>query len=243
MILAKTQTATTQFASIQASDTLQPAPTCANLNCITGNHSLLLVEQDLQPTQPSPSQQQFIHLDAKSVHEQIGWIVLSIDGQVQYMAPRSEQFIDQYFHFQDSKQLPLFLKDWFDGQITKVLCHIPTSSLMVSRPRTTTGCQLLIRLIPHPLRRYYFLILEEKALEDSLPQFSIAALETLDLTKREAEVLFWLAKDKSNAEVAKAIGCCEGTVRKHLENLYKKLGVQTRMGAVMTALSQLGLIK
>jgi DNA-binding CsgD family transcriptional regulator len=243
MILAKTQTATAQFASIKSSDTLQPAPTCANLNCIADNSSLLLVEQDLQPVASSLSQQQLVYLDAESVHEQIGWIVLSIDGQVQYMAPRSEQFIYQYFHSQNLKQLPPFLKDWFDGQITKVLCHLSTSSLMVSHPRTADGCQLLIRLIPQPLKRYYFLILEEKILEESLPQFSIAALETLELTKREAEVLFWLAKDKSNAEVAKAIGCCEGTVRKHLENIYKKLGVQTRMGAVMTALSQLGLIK
>ncbi|MFM7324107.1 MAG: hypothetical protein ACKO4L_04130 [Nodosilinea sp.] len=37
--------------------------------------------------------------------------------------------------------------------------------------------------------------------------------------------------------------CCEGTVRKHLEHLYKKLEVQTRLGAVMTALERLGLLR
>jgi len=70
--------------------------------------------------------------------------------------------------------------------------------------------------------------------EQEPPSFSIASLELLGLTKREAEALFWIAKDKSNASIAKVLGCCEGTVRKHLEHLYKKLGVQTRMGAVMT---------
>ncbi len=83
------------------------------------------------------------------------------------------------------------------------------------------------------------MLLEER----ELPAFSIAALESLGLTQREAEVLFWVAKDKSNIEIAKVLDCCEGTVRKHLEHLYKKLCAQTRMGAVMVALERLGLLK
>jgi DNA-binding CsgD family transcriptional regulator len=81
-------------------------------------------------------------------------------------------------------------------------------------------------------------------LEEQQPSsFSIATLALLGLTQREAEVLFWIAKDKSNAAIAKILDCCEGTVRKHLEHLYAKLGVQTRMGAVMTALERLGLLQ
>lgn len=101
------------------------------------------------------------------------------------------------------------------------------------------GRQLLIRLIPNAIGEQYLILLEEQ----ELPSFSIAALELLGLTKREAEVLFWVAKDKSNAGIAKVLGCCEGTVRKHLEHLYKKLGVQTRTGAMMVALEKLGLLK
>jgi DNA-binding CsgD family transcriptional regulator len=101
------------------------------------------------------------------------------------------------------------------------------------------GRQLLVRLIIDPIREYYLLLLEEQ----ELPSFSIAGLESLGLTKREAEVLFWIAKDKSNAGIARVLGCCEGTVRKHLEHLYKKLGVQTRTGAVMVSLERLGLLK
>jgi DNA-binding CsgD family transcriptional regulator len=73
--------------------------------------------------------------------------------------------------------------------------------------------------------------------------FSVEGLRSIGLTNREAEVLFWIAKDKSNARVAQILGCSEGTVRKHLENVYGKMGVQTRMGAVMWALERLGLIK
>jgi DNA-binding CsgD family transcriptional regulator len=78
--------------------------------------------------------------------------------------------------------------------------------------------------------------------ERELQSFSISALELLGLTQREAEVLFWVAKDKSNVGIAKVLGCCEGTVRKHLEHIHTKLGVQTRTAAVMVALERLGLV-
>ncbi|MEG4323262.1 MULTISPECIES: helix-turn-helix transcriptional regulator [unclassified Microcoleus] len=59
--------------------------------------------------------------------------------------------------------------------------------------------------------------------EQKLQEFSIATRELIGLTKREAEVQFWIAKDQSNAQIAKVLGYCEGTVPKYLEHLYKKL--------------------
>jgi DNA-binding CsgD family transcriptional regulator len=52
------------------------------------------------------------------------------------------------------------------------------------------------------------------------------------LTKREREVLSWVALGKTNAEVAQILWLAPSTVRKHLENVYAKLGVGTRTGAV-----------
>lgn len=54
----------------------------------------------------------------------------------------------------------------------------------------------------------------------------------LGLTKREQEVLAWVARGKTNAEVAQVLWLAPSTVRKHLENVYAKLGVGTRTGAV-----------
>ena len=48
---------------------------------------------------------------------------------------------------------------------------------------------------------------------------------------------------KSNFAIAKVLSCDELTVRKRLENIYQKLGVQTRTAAVMVALERLGLLK
>jgi DNA-binding CsgD family transcriptional regulator len=54
----------------------------------------------------------------------------------------------------------------------------------------------------------------------------------IQLTAREQEVLSWVARGKSNAEIAELLWLAPSTVRKHLENVYGKLGVGTRTAAV-----------
>ena len=51
------------------------------------------------------------------------------------------------------------------------------------------------------------------------------------LTAREQEVLGWVSECKSNWETAQILGCSEGTVKKHLQRIYRKLGVPNRMAA------------
>jgi DNA-binding CsgD family transcriptional regulator len=54
----------------------------------------------------------------------------------------------------------------------------------------------------------------------------------VQLTVREREVLAWVAQGKTNSEIAQLLWLAPSTVRKHLENVYAKLGVNTRTGAV-----------
>jgi DNA-binding CsgD family transcriptional regulator len=51
------------------------------------------------------------------------------------------------------------------------------------------------------------------------------------LTPREQEILAWVARGKTNAEIARLLWVAPSTVRKHLENVYAKLGVSTRTAA------------
>jgi DNA-binding CsgD family transcriptional regulator len=53
-----------------------------------------------------------------------------------------------------------------------------------------------------------------------------------DLTAREREVLAWVARGKTNPEIAELLWLAPSTVRKHLENVYAKFGVNTRTAAV-----------
>jgi DNA-binding CsgD family transcriptional regulator len=52
-----------------------------------------------------------------------------------------------------------------------------------------------------------------------------------ELTSREREVLNWLARGKSNAEIGMILGIRPATVGKHLERIYPKLGVENRTAA------------
>ncbi|ALG09336.1 response regulator [Kibdelosporangium phytohabitans] len=55
------------------------------------------------------------------------------------------------------------------------------------------------------------------------------------LTPRETEVLRGLARSLSNAEVADELGIAAGTVKVHVERILAKLGVATRVQAVIHA--------
>jgi DNA-binding CsgD family transcriptional regulator len=57
-------------------------------------------------------------------------------------------------------------------------------------------------------------------------------VDEVALTAREREVLSWVARGKTNAEIAQMLWLAPSTVRKHLENVYAKLGVSTRTAAV-----------
>jgi DNA-binding NarL/FixJ family response regulator len=72
------------------------------------------------------------------------------------------------------------------------------------------------------------------------PDFSDAApLRALGLSQKESEVLLWVAQGKSNAEVALILGITEATVKKHLEHIFEKLGVEKRGAASLIALEAL----
>jgi CheY-like chemotaxis protein len=53
------------------------------------------------------------------------------------------------------------------------------------------------------------------------------------LTPKEAEVLYWVVKGKINRDIGDIVGSSPMTVKKHLEHVFAKLGVETRTAAAM----------
>ena len=56
-----------------------------------------------------------------------------------------------------------------------------------------------------------------------------ADLESRPLTKRELEVVEWIAAGKRNAEIGKILGCSSRTVQKHVQHILDKLHLETRI--------------
>jgi len=84
--------------------------------------------------------------------------------------------------------------------------------------------------------REWLLVLREEnhgAAIDSL----VAAFR---LTKREAQVLYWVTKGKTNKDIGEILEMSPRTVNKHLEHVFAKLGVETRTAAANMAMGRKG---
>jgi DNA-binding NarL/FixJ family response regulator len=72
------------------------------------------------------------------------------------------------------------------------------------------------------------------------PDFSSTEpLRKLGLTARATETLLWLAQGKTNSDIAAILGITESTVKKHVQEIFEKLGVETRGAATVRALEAL----
>lgn len=60
---------------------------------------------------------------------------------------------------------------------------------------------------------------------------------TLGLTVREAQVLLWISKGKSNRDVSAILNISPRTVNKHLEQIFVKLGIENRTSAAAIAMA------
>jgi DNA-binding NarL/FixJ family response regulator len=65
-----------------------------------------------------------------------------------------------------------------------------------------------------------------------------ATMQAFRLTMRESEVLYWVVKGKTNRDVGDILGSSTATVKKHLERVYEKLGVETRTAAAAMAMQK-----
>ncbi|HKB92021.1 MAG TPA: response regulator [Opitutaceae bacterium] len=84
-------------------------------------------------------------------------------------------------------------------------------------------------------RGCFVLLLEEKAARPT-PE----ALLSLGITPREAEILFWVAQGKTSPEIAVILETAPNTVKKHVQNMLPKIGVETRLAAALKAMEIMG---
>lgn len=80
----------------------------------------------------------------------------------------------------------------------------------------------------------WMIVMEETSDESVIDTLA----EAFGLTAREAEVLYWVAQGKINRDIGDILGASPATVKKHLERVYVKLGVETRTAATAMAMNR-----
>jgi DNA-binding CsgD family transcriptional regulator len=178
----------------------------------------------------------------KEMFDCAGTILLDEQGYVQQISAQAACWLYDYCPTAYySQQLPEPLYTWFIDRLTQLNSQVnvlsPSLSPALPLRIKQENRQLTIRFNANLERRQYILVLTE---EQTISLQT--ALELLGLTQREAEVFFWVIQGQDNKAIAAQLKISISTVRKHLENIYLKLQVNSRTEAVMRSLQQIGLM-
>jgi DNA-binding CsgD family transcriptional regulator len=119
--------------------------------------------------------------------------------------------------------LPGPLKTWLGRQMTPD--PRPAEPLLVE----TGEMRLSVRSATLAGDRFIVLF------QESDPGGKARRLQALGLSGREAEVLLWVSEGKSNDEIGTILGISSRTVAKHLELIFRKIHVETRVAAALRA--------
>jgi DNA-binding CsgD family transcriptional regulator len=165
-----------------------------------------------------------------------GVILVDDLGKVQLMTAQAATWLQFYFPGnRNFHQLPELLQSWVRHQIDRLksVDNLPSPQLPLRFQQENR--QLTLRLtIDIPGKRYMLFLAEETILS------VLVALELLGLTQREAKILAGIIRGRSNQDIATDLQISINTVRKHLEHIYEKLGVQSCTQAISVALDRLG---
>jgi DNA-binding CsgD family transcriptional regulator len=161
--------------------------------------------------------------------EEADTAVILVDdrGHVVHASGLSQQLLDAYCPGQHDIGgiLPDSLASWLRTSNRDVL-----NSLCVTRPQG----RLRIRALSGRTAEGWRTLLLDELPADHLP--SVESLLALGLTNRQAQVLRLLASGTSTQTIADQLHLSPATIRKHLENIYTRLGAQSRTEAVAMAL-------
>lgn len=170
-------------------------------------------------------------LDFALETEACGIVSINSKGKPVFVSEFARQLFDSYFtgEKRGADLLPETISSW----LKETNPAIRTDEFVMPPPPLKIAGQkgeLVVRRAYNKTMREVTLLLEEKRF--SSPKM----FESLQLTRREAEILFWVTQGKSDEVIATLCGISLRTVHKHVENIYTKLGVETRTGAMLRAL-------
>lgn len=167
----------------------------------------------------------------------LGLIILNTNGQVLWVTPQAIVRLETYFPKPTgSLQLPDHLWAWVTHQISCFTKKTDLPKAWFPLRIQQDGKQLVIRLVVEQIAEQYLLLFEEQTL------CLLQSLELLGLSQRETEVLLRVMQGNDNKAIAAQLSVCKSTVRKHLESIFHKLGVQSRTEAIAQALEKLGFL-
>jgi DNA-binding NarL/FixJ family response regulator len=168
---------------------------------------------------------------ARAALDVSGRFLLAVSGQgrIVWATPQAQKLLSEDLECRtgDDFVLPGPMQQWLE-QVQKG--KVKSKSQSASFPQNE---QLRLQFMGKLGPNEFLLRLAKDSGSETSAEFS----SELGLTTREAEVLSWLSKGKTNRDIAQILGLSPRTVDKHLEQIYAKLGVENRTAAAAIATS------
>jgi DNA-binding response OmpR family regulator len=160
-------------------------------------------------------------------------LATNIAGGVLWCTPQTAKllglaFVD--FHG-EGYMLPSDVQEWLQRRARSEM-----ASDLVALSSSTSAIKLQLSYVGQIAPDEILLRLLEGEFEND----NLVLKRKLQLTQRESEVLMWIARGKSNRDIAEILDLSPRTVNKHLEQIYAKLGVENRASAAALAVRMLG---
>lgn len=164
----------------------------------------------------------------------MGRLLVAVDtnGQVAWMTPQARVLLEEMEPGwrQGMTQLPSLLREGLE----KLGRGVGDDR---SGPVRVEGPDGAIELVPIPRATETETLLRLNDLREAAAIRVL--LEAHPLTQREAEVLLWISYGKPNRVISEVLAISPRTVNKHLEQIFSKLGVETRAAAAALAVRTL----
>lgn len=170
---------------------------------------------------------------ARSALDAFGQATMAVtqrDGKVVWQTPLARRLLHDFFGDID-QYAPRRLTDWIADTDKARQVGQDSHPLVVLR-----GARRLIFLAFDQTGEGEWLIMLREESDSALID---ALMLSFNLTTRESEVLYWVIKGKTNRDVGDILGTSPGTVKKHLEHVFEKLGVETRTAAAALVMNRI----
>lgn len=155
--------------------------------------------------------------------------VRATDGRLVWQTALARRLLDEYLACADAR-LPEGAAGWVRAQSQARLGGLGASTLTVAQ-----GAKRLVLALHEQTGDDEWLVVMREASDAAIVE---AMTLTFRLTLREAEVLYWVVKGKTNRDIGDILGMSPATVKKHLEHVFEKLGVETRTAAAGVAIGK-----
>ncbi|MEF7614674.1 response regulator transcription factor [Aquincola sp. MAHUQ-54] len=156
-------------------------------------------------------------------------VVRAGDGRLVWQTALARQMLQSWFGG-DSPWTPPPLLDWVRQQVAQGAVGDGSQAGAIVQ-----GARRLHFTLHESTDDDEWLIVLREADDAAMLEAMMLAFK---LTAREAEVLYWVVKGKTNRDVGDILGASAATVKKHLERVYEKLGVETRTAAAALAIQR-----